>query len=83
MMRKGETMNALVNYCPSITILPGKDKTAYMKLMREQLTPEMAELLIDITTAYYGQITDELKGNPRLQLFFKLMNNLDGELINE
>ena len=73
--------NAVNTYTPSITILPGKDKTAYMSLMKQQLTPEMAELLIDITTAYQDNIINDLKDNPRLQLFFTLMSNLDGDLV--
>ena len=73
--------NAVNTYTPSITILPGKDKTNYMSLMRKQLTPEMAELLIDITTAYQDNIIKDLKDNPRLQLFFTLCSNLDGDLL--
>jgi len=81
MMKKELMKNALNSYVPSITILPGKDKTEYMSLMRKQLTPEMAELLIDITTVYQDNIINDLKDNPRLQLFFTLMSNLDGDLV--
>lgn len=75
-------MSALSVYTPSVTILPGQDKTNYMSLMRKQLTPEMAELLIDITTEYQDNIIAKLKDNPeRLSLFFTLCANLDGELV--
>lgn len=82
MMRKG-TMNTITNYNPSITILPGKDKTAYMELMRKQLTPELAELLIDITVEFDKEIIAALQDNPRLKDYFRLCAILDGELINE
>ncbi len=81
-MMKGNMKNILSNYNPSITILPGKDKTAYMELMRKQLTPELAELLIDITVEFDKEIMDKLEDNPgRLQQFFTLCAILDGELV--
>ena len=81
-MRKEIMKTALNTYTPSITILPGQDKTAYMSLMKKQLTPEMAELLIDINTHFYSDIMEILKDNPeRLSLFFKLCSNLDGDLV--
>lgn len=74
--------NILANYLPSITILPGKDKTAYMELMRKQLTPELAELLIDITVEFDKEILEKLKDNPkRLNQFITLCAILDGELV--
>lgn len=74
--------NILANYTPTITILPGKDKTAYMSLMRKQLTPELAELLIDLTVEFDKEITEKLKDNPaRLQQFFTLCSVLDGDLV--
>jgi len=74
--------NILLNYNPTITILPGKDKTAYMKLMREQLTPELAELLIDITVEFDKEIIEKLSGNKeRLSQFFTLCAILDGDLV--
>jgi hypothetical protein len=73
--------NALNTYTPSVTILPGKDKTEYMSLMRKQLTPEMAELLIDITTVYQDNIINDLKDSNRLELFLTLCANLDGDLV--
>ena len=47
-------MSALSVYTPSITILPGKDKTAYLSLMRKQLSAELAELLITASTVIIG-----------------------------
>jgi len=74
--------NILLNYNPTITILPGKDKTAYLELMRKQLTPELAELLIDITVQFDSEIIELLKDNPNhLQQFFKLCSVLDGESV--
>ena len=82
MMRKEDMKNILSNYNPTITTLPGKDKTAYLELMRKQLTPELAELLIDITVQFDSEIIELLKDNPeRLSLFFKLCSNLDGDLV--
>lgn len=78
------TTNILANYTPSLTILPGKDKTAAMKLIKEQLTPELVELLIDITVEFDKEIMDKLEDNPgRLQQFFTLCAILDGELVYE
>ena len=74
--------NILANYIPSITILPGQDKTAYMTLMKKQLSPELAELLIDITVEFDKEIIEKLKDNPaRLNQFFTLCAILDGELV--
>ena len=74
--------NILSNYYPTITTLPGKDKTAYMELMRKQLTPELAELLIDITVEFDNEIINKLKDNPkRLNQFFTLCAILDGESV--
>jgi hypothetical protein len=83
MMMKGNMKNILANYIPSIVTLPGKDKTAYMELMRKQLTPELAELLIDITVEFDKEILEKLKDNPkRLNQYNTLCAILDGELIN-
>ena len=74
--------NILLNYTPTITTLPGKDKTSYMQLMREQLTPELAELLIDITVEFDNEIINRLSGNKeRLSQFFTLCSILDGDLV--
>ena len=76
------TNNILSNYLPTITTLPGKDKTAYMQLMKQQLTPELAELLIDITVEFDNEIMEKLKDNKeRLNQFFTLCAILDGDQV--
>ena len=82
MRKEVMTKNILSNYTPSITILPGKDKTAYLSLMRKQLSAELAELLIDITVEFDCEIISLLEDNPeRLKQYFKLCAVLDGDLV--
>ena len=82
-MRKGNmTKNILSNYTPSISQLPGKDKTAYLSLMRKQITPELADLLIDITVQFDTQIIELLEDNPeRFKQYLTLCAILDGESV--
>lgn len=73
--------NILTQYNPSVTILPGRNKTEYMTLMRKQLTPELAELLIDITVEFDTEIRESLKDSARLEQYNKLCAILDGGLV--
>jgi hypothetical protein len=75
------TKNIITTYTPSITILPGKDKSEYMRIVKQQLTPEMLELLIDITVEFDTEIIQSLENTERLQHYFKLCSILDGELV--
>jgi hypothetical protein len=75
------TKNILTTYTPTITILPGRDKTEYLKLAKLQLTPKMFELLIDITVEYDTEIRDSLKNSERLEEYNKLCAVLDGDLV--
>ena len=77
MMMKG-TMNLLTNYTPSITILPESDQTDYTNIVRNQLTPEIIELLIDITVEFDTEIIESLS-EERLKTYLKLCSILDGE----
>lgn len=74
-------MNILTQYTPTITILPKRDQSQYIKLVKQQLTPEMYDLLIDITVEYDTEIRESLKNSDRLDIYNKLCSILDGELV--
>jgi hypothetical protein len=73
-------MNILKEYNPTITTLSKKELITYMSVMKSQLTPEMVELLIDITVEFESEISDCVEGTPRAQLFKQLASILDGNL---
>lgn len=75
-------MNILTQYTPTITILPKRDQSQYIKLVKQQLTPEMFDLLIDITVEYDTEIRESLKNSDRLSVYNKLCAILDGDLVS-
>lgn len=72
-------MNILTTYKPSITTLSKKEQTQYTNLIKKQLTPEICELLIDITVQFDSEILQSLSGD-RLNNYNKLCSILDGNL---
>ena len=74
-------MNALTNYNPSITPLSKKEQSVYLKTVKQQLTPEILELIIDITVEFDTQIFESLEGTERSDLYNKLCSILDGNLV--
>jgi NurA-like 5'-3' nuclease len=81
-LMKGEYMNTLTNYNPTITTLPKKEQSSYISLVKKQLTPELLELLIDITVEFDTEILESLKSSDRLQSYNKLCAILDGDLVS-
>ena len=73
-------MNILTNHKPNITTLSKKEQSIYLKTIKQQLTPQLVDLLIDITVEFDTQILESLEGTDRAELYNKLCSILDGNI---
>jgi len=73
-------MNTLTTYKPTITSLNKNTQKTYMKVATEQFTPELMELIVDITVQFDSEILSSLEGTDRAELYNKLCSILDGNI---
>lgn len=75
-------MDILSNYIPTVTNLDKKELSTYIRGIKGQLSPEILEMLIDITVEFDTEIRQKIADSPRRDVYDKICSIFDGEIVS-